>query len=129
MMLPPVFPILSNDPQVVGICAKRIYRHGSAPQAVVAPYVTWFVVSGLPENSISETPRVDRYTVQIDCWSDNTGTGSQTVESLATGVRDAIEPLHHMTAVVANERDPETDRYRIGLQFDFWTERESTTDF
>ncbi len=129
MMLPPVFAILSNDSMVQSICATRIYRHGWAPEKVIAPYATWFVVSGLPENSISETPRVDRYTVQIDCWSDNTGTGSQTVESLATAVRDAIEPLHHMTGIVVNDHDAATDRYRIGLQFDFWTERESTTDF
>lgn len=122
-MLPLVFPLLRDASAVAAIVGARIYRHGTAPQNVVAPYVTWFIVAGTPENALDEVPRVDRNTVQIDCWSDNTGTGSAGIEALARAVRDAIEPHQHMTGVVADGRDFETQRYRIGMQFDFWTHR------
>jgi hypothetical protein len=121
-MLPAVFPLLAADSDVTGFIGTspvRVYRHGEAPQGVVAPYVTWFVVSGAPENELDGLPRVDGYSVQVDCWSD----ADAEVEQLAEAVRNAIEPSHHMTAIVANGRDPETMRYRIGMTFDFWTKR------
>lgn len=125
-MLPQVFPLLSASTAVkalIGSNPVRAYRHGSAPQAVVAPYVTWFVVTGNPENTLEDLPRVDRYEVQLDCWSENTGTGAIQVETLAQAVRDALEPYAYMTAVVADTRDQETQRYRVALQFTFWHDR------
>lgn len=122
-MLPPVYSLLTADVGVTALVGTRIYRHGAAPQKVVAPYITWSLVSGTPENELSSLPRVDRLEVQIDCWSNNTGTGDAEVESVATAVRDALEPVAHMTAIVANEQDFETRRYRLGLQFTFWLRR------
>lgn len=124
-MLPEVYPILRDDPGVAALIAGRVYRHGSAPVKVEAPYVTWFVVTGLPENSISEIPRADRYEIQVDCWSVNTGSGSRGIETLAEAVRDALEPYAHMTAISLDERDTETQRYRISMQFTFWEIRDS----
>ncbi|HKK31098.1 MAG TPA: DUF3168 domain-containing protein [Alphaproteobacteria bacterium] len=121
-MLPAVFPILAGDSGVtgfIGTSPARVYRHGDAPQTVVAPYVTWFVVSGTPENELDELPKVDNYTVQVDCWSDS----DAEVEQMAAAVRDALEAEYHMTAVGPNGRDPETKRYRIGMSFTFWTSR------
>ena len=116
--IPPQYLLSASAPvkALIGSSPVRAYRHGSAPQGVTAPYVTWFLVSGLPELNVSGTPSVDQHTVQVDCWSD-TDAG---VEALATAVRNAIEPTHHMTRIAINDRDPETLRFRIGLQFDFW---------
>lgn len=125
-MLPPVYALLTADAPTTALVGTRIYRHGSAPQNVVAPYITWSLVSGTPENELSALPRVDRLEVQVDCWSNNTGTGDAQVEALATAVRDALEPYAHMTAIVANEQDFETRRYRLGLQFTFWQKRSET---
>jgi len=121
-MLPAVFPILAGDSEVtgfIGAAPVRAYRHGEAPQTVALPYVTWFVSTGAPENHLDGLPPVDSYSVQVDCWSDD----QDQVEALATAVRDAIEHEHHMTAVIANGRDPTTMRYRIGMIFSFWTHR------
>lgn len=118
-MLPQVKALLVSDSDVAGLVGTRVYRHGDAPQNVALPYVTWFLVSGLPENEMSELPKIDAHHVQVDCWSNS----DLEVEALATAVRDAIEPEHHMTAVAVNGRDPETKRYRIGMTFIFWTHR------
>lgn len=122
-MLPLVYPVLKNDAAVSALVGARIYRHGSAPQNVVAPYITWFIVAGTPENELGDRPKVDNYQVQVDCWSNNTGTGDAQVEELAEAVRDALEAVADMTAVAVNERDIETMRYRIGMTFTFWTPR------
>lgn len=125
-MFPRIFQTIAADSVVTAIIGTnpvRCYRHGSAPQNVVAPYVTWFIVAGTAENNLSTTPATDRWTIQADCWSDNTGTGSAGIETLAEAVRDALEPIGHMTGVVVNTRDPETQRFRIGLQFDVWLNR------
>lgn len=126
-MLPVVLPILAADPEVTGILGTtpvRFYPHGRAPQNVQAPYATWFIVSGIPENQLDEVPRVDRFSVQIDCWSDNTGEGAQEVKELATAIRDALEPHMHMTAIAADGVDPDTQRNRRGLVFTVWQDRE-----
>ena len=120
-MLPPVFQTLKASTAVksiVGTNPPRIYRHGSAPQDTSNPYITWFALPA-PENTLSEAPLVDRVAVQIDCWH-QTDAG---VESLAVAVRDAIEPHAHMTATLADLREPETKLYRIALQFDWWLDR------
>ena len=121
-MFPAVFPILSQDSDVsslLGPTPLRVYRHGEAPQNVRAPYVTWFIVSGIPENELSDLPLVDAYSVQVDCWSNS----DAEVELLAEAVRNAIEQHHHMTAIGPNGRDPTTMRFRIGMTFSFWTDR------
>jgi hypothetical protein len=122
-MLPPVFQTLKASTgvkNIVGTNPPRIYRHGSAPQDREKPYITWFLVSGVPENTLSETPSTDRMSVQIDCWHQT----DQGVETLAQAVRDAIEPYAHMTGIVLNEREAETKLYRIALGFDWWPPRE-----
>ena len=121
-MLPAVFPILAGDSDVTGFIGSapaRVYRHGEAPQGVARPYVTWFLSSGIPENTLGELPLVDSYSVQIDCWSDS----DAEVEQLAEAVRNAIEAEHHITSFGPNGRDPETMRYRIGMTFTFWNPR------
>lgn len=126
-MLPPVFRWLRASAAVtelLGINPTRAYRHGEAPQGVQAPYVTWSLITGTPQNVLDEAPRVDAMTVQVDCWSDNTGTGSADIDVLARAVRDALEPHGHMTVIIPNQQDPATRRYRIGMSFDFWTGRD-----
>lgn len=122
-MLPSVYPLLTAAPAVTALVGNRIYRHGAAPQTVTAPYITWYVVSGVPENTLDDVPRIDNYSVQVDCWSNNTGTGDAQIEELAEAVRDAIEPTAYMTAVSIDERDFETQRYRMGMTFTFWHHR------
>ena len=119
-MLPPIYTWLktSEVQDIIGT-PPRAYRHSSAPQDTTKPYVTWQVISGVPENNLTDLPPVDRITVQVDCWH-QTDAG---IEQLATAVRDAIEPYAHMTGIVINLREPETKLYRIGLQFDIWHDR------
>jgi hypothetical protein len=51
-MLPDIFALLAT-PAVQALVGNRIYRHGDAPPDVQAPYITWFVLFGDPENGFS----------------------------------------------------------------------------
>lgn len=121
-MIPPIFAVLKASPAVLALCGTsptRIYRHGAAPQATAVPYITWSVIVGVPQNTLSELPKIDACTVQIDCWSDDPGT----VEDLAVAVRAALEPVAHMTSFGPNSRDFDTQRFRVTMQFDYWLDR------
>lgn len=120
-MLPLVFPLLSAAAPVtalIGTNPVRAYRHGTAPQGVAAPYVTWSSPGGAPENTFQGAVS-DVFRVQLDCWSDD----DTQVVTLASAVRAAIEPSAHLVGYVADERDPDTKRFRISFDFDFITTR------
>jgi hypothetical protein len=119
-MLPLVYPLLNVAPAVTALIGSppRVYRHGSAPQNVVKPYVTWSVPGGEALNNFDGAD-ADVFRVQVDCWSD----GDAEVETLAAAVRAAIEPAAHLVAYVADERDPVTQRFRISFTFDFISTR------
>lgn len=118
-LLPPVKEALVLSSLVTDIVGSKIYRHARKPQDVVPPYITWSVISGLPENNLSDLPPTDHLVIQVDHWS----LDDQQVEDLAMYSRDAIEPYAHMTGIVADEREPVTKLFRIGLQFDWWLSR------
>ena len=125
-MFPPVFRTLKASEDVRNIIqsgsgAPRIFRHGAAPQDAERPYITWIVVSGIPENNLSDLPPVDRVTVQVDAWHP-TDAG---VEALALAVRDAIEPHAHMTnGPLLDDRDLANSKlFRIAMQFDWFVDR------
>jgi hypothetical protein len=121
-MFPQVFQTLKASAAVKAIVGQnppRIYRHGSAPQDTTRPYLTWFIVSGVPENTLSELPAVDRSQVQVDCWH-QTDAG---IEALAIAVRDAIEPSAHMVGAPVDLKEFETGLFHIALTFDFFVDR------
>jgi len=120
-MLPNVYDTLHDDATVAGLVSTRIYRHGSAPQTVTAPYITWSVAGGAPENGFAGAC-ADFFRVQGDSWAGGTD-GDAAVDTLASAVRAAMEPRAHCVAYVADERDFETQKYRISMAFDWIGQR------
>lgn len=128
-MLPPVWNVLRASPGVVDLVGLRIWRGGTAPQDEARkavdqglPYITWFVVTTAPENTLSERPKGDTHVIQIDCWAGGRD-GEEQVETLAKAVRDAIEPHAYQTGAPVDGREPATRLWRMALQFDWITIR------
>lgn len=115
-MFPPLYTVLSSDSAVTDIVDGRIYPHGEAPQDVTRPYVTWQVVSAVPENGIDCPPDIDAWSIQINCLS-MTSAG---VIQLAEAVRNAVQPFGHITNIPINQRDAETRLYWIAMDMDWW---------
>jgi len=113
-MLPPVESLLMASAPLQALISGRSYRHGFAPQDVLRPYVTWSVPGGFAENAL-ERVDADVFRLQVDCWADS----DQSIENVASATRAAIEKAANLTAYIADERNPDTGRYRIGMVFDF----------
>lgn len=121
-MLPPVYNHLMSSSAVVAAVGTRVYRHGTAPQEKLRPYVTWFLVNASPENHLSGLPSVDRATIQIDVWCGDRD-GDEIVERIATDIRNCLEPHAHMTGQPIDERESDTKLWRLALQFDWFVDR------
>jgi hypothetical protein len=121
-MYPPVYPLLVVDSVVAAYLGTRIYPHGRAPQRVIAPYLTYDVLGGAPENTLDGTPLVDSYVTRVRVWSDQDA-GATDVYALGEAVRDCLEAAAHMEGVPMTGRDEETLRHYIELQFRFWVDR------
>jgi hypothetical protein len=122
VLLPPVFQALKASQAVkdiVGTNPPRIYRHGSAPQDVTSPYITWFLVAGIAENNVSDTPPFDRMSVQVDAWHPS----DSGVELLALAIRDALELYAISTQILIDDFETETRLFRIAQQFDWLLDR------
>jgi len=118
-MMPPVLETLAADSNTLALLGSNVWRHDDAPQDVLPPYATWFV-SAAPENSLSEIPGIDRATVTVNIYSAD----DAEVVTIATAVRDAIEPFAHLINTPVDNRDRGgTKLYRIALQFDWWIPR------
>lgn len=121
-MLPPVFATLSAAAPVtalVGTNPCRVYPYGFAGEAPTYPYVTWSIISGAPDNLLSERPPIDAMSVQIDIWAKT----DASARALAIAVRDAFELTAHITRFGSTERDRETESYRYSMDVDFWVHR------
>lgn len=118
-MIPNIYALAMADSALVGEIGERFYKHGSAPNQVATPYVTWFFVFGEPQNSLAENPSADRYTIQADVWADTPGD----LKSAAEALWAFLESIGHVTGLVADNRDPTTMRYRYGLSASVWNLR------
>ena len=113
-MLPNIYAILRANATVLSTVGTRIYRHGAAPQDVLKPYITWFVISGVPEIQISGTPCNDVDTIQIDVWHES----DAGVETLAYAVRAAIDSAGYANRMIQDLRETDTRLYRISFEAD-----------
>lgn len=119
MALQNVYQVLRSNATVVSTVGTRIYRHGAAPQDVTKPYITWFMVSGTPQDVINAAPCHDKDTIQIDCWSE-TDAG---VETLAYAVRAALDSQLISNRIIIDSRETDTKLYRMTLEADFIASR------
>ena len=119
MALQNVYQVLRGNSTVVNTVGTRIYRHGSAPQDVQKPYITWFMVTGQPEDVLNAAPCHDRDTIQIDCWAES-DTG---VETLAYAVRSALDSQLISNRFILDNRETDTKLYRMALEADFIASR------
>ena len=122
-MTPDVFPLIAADSDceaLLGSQPMRLFPFGEAPQHVQLPYVTWQVISGVPENFLSGRPDMDGISTQIDVWAYTQGDARAVFDAL----RNAIELDSHIIGVNLEGREPDTRIYRISFTVDFWTERQ-----
>lgn len=102
----------------------RFYAWGLSPQPPVYPYAVWRFSFGAPENYLTNTPDIDSQTLQVNVYAaDVIGQRSEKARQIAEALRDAIEPLAHITAWRGESRDPDTRSYVFSFDVDWWVNR------
>lgn len=117
-MYPPIFSVCSASAAVkalIGSSPVRLFPFGEAPQGVTKPYAVWQSIGGSPENYINQVPDADYYSLQVDVYADNV----TSVRAVAMALRDAIEPVAHITSWRGESRDPETRDLRYSFDIDW----------
>lgn len=113
-MIPDIFPIIAADPAckaLLGANPVRFLQFGFADQKTAKPYAVWQQVGGIPENYLGDIPDADTYNIQIDVY----GLTSSSASSAAQAIRNAIEPVAHITSWRGQTRDNETKDYRLSF--------------
>lgn len=85
-----------------------------APEGTALPLVTYFLVSGAPENKLPSVPASDRLVIQVDVFSRS----KSEVKTIARAVRDSAEP----SAYMIDERDQyesEIMAHRVSMDFSY----------
>lgn len=120
-MFPPVYQTLRANTTVLNMVADRIGPHGAIAQSEQRPYIVWQVVLGQPHDNLSDPPPSDFTTIQIDCYHAN----AASVVTLASAARDALDAEMIVNRTIVNVKDPDTKLYRVGIEADFITQRDS----
>ncbi|MGH8432447.1 MAG: tail completion protein gp17, partial [Solimonas sp.] len=97
----------------------RLYPLGEAPQSLAPPYALWQTEAGAPENYLGQRPDIDSFTLQLDVYADT----ANAARNAAKALRDAVEPHAHITRWGGESKDPDTNRYRVSFDVDWWTPR------
>lgn len=122
-MMPPVFEALSASTDLkakIGTPPNmRLYPFGEADQNTIKPYVTWQLITGVPENYLGQLPDADSSRVQINILGATQASASQTAQA----VRDAIELHAYVLNYGDTGRDPETKNYGYILDVSFQESR------
>lgn len=122
-MYPPIFPTINASSAVkalIGSNPVRFYQFGfSTAQPPQKPYAVWQRVGGAPENYVDKVPDIDSFNVQVDVYA---GSADQ-ARTVAAALRDAIEPVAHITSWLGESRDPDTGNFRFTFLTDWWTNR------
>lgn len=123
-MFPPIYPAVAASPAAVALLKTgtgpvRFYQFGLAPQNVPKPYAVWQRVFGSPENYQDSTPDQDLFTLQVDIYAGS----ADSARTVAAALRDAIEPVAHITQWLGESIDPETTSNRFSFQTDWFVPR------
>lgn len=121
-MYPPIYTTCNNAPgvqSVLGGSPVRLYPFGEAPTKVEKPYAVYTVLTGVPENSLSCVPGIDRWTLTVDVY----GVTESSAWLVAEEIRDAVEPVAYVTSWGPQGRDPDTRLFRVNMVLDWYANR------
>lgn len=129
-MMPPVFSLLAAAPAVtalIGTTPVRCYpavipqTSDGQPNNALLPAITWQTIVGTPENYIDAPPAIEQSRVQIDAWALTLALAEQVFAAARTALEDGGRNV--MVSSNGFDYEPETKRYRVSGDFEFWVSR------
>lgn len=103
---------------VTAIVGDRVAA-GVMPEGEDRPYITYSLVTGTREPSLSARGTLRNARMQLNCWSANYGQAKQ----IALAVQDAIEESELFDVVFSGDQDlqdPSTKLHYVVLDYSIW---------
>jgi len=122
MINAPIFEVLFQDPTVLKLLGPKIlrfYSFDNKPEEVVPPYGTFQNYGGAPEQYLGTLPDVDTWSFQVDIYAKT----AAEVRTIATAIRDAIEPHCYITRWGVQVIDDDKKYFRYSFDVDWMTLR------
>ncbi len=113
---------LLADATLAGIIGDRVYPYESVAQGAPLPFITYYEVSGVPENTLDGTGSLINSRFQIDCYAD-TKAG---LFALRNAVKAAMlaDTAYITKALLVNRNDVgwemDTQVFRYSMDFSIW---------
>lgn len=121
-----LFQLAKADPAVtalLGSAVTRFWAFGNAPQKGMPnyglPYAVYQMVYGSPENYVNQRPDMDNAGYQVDCYSQT----AEQARQVAAALSYSLEGAAHVTAWNGEDRETETNLYRVSFTVESWTPR------
>jgi hypothetical protein len=116
-MFSPAFDIAAANAGVIAALGSppRLSDFGNSPQDGTKPYAVQQIISGFPENYLGQIPDADSLQVQFDVY----GLDMKQVKAAALALRDAFEPVAHVTSYGGQSREPDTKLWRVTFTAEF----------
>lgn len=121
-MFPPIFQVCAASAPVVALLGSnpvRLWPFGEAPSNAELPYAVWQQIGGSPENNLDSVPDIDSFALQVDVYG---RTGAQ-ARGVAEALRNAIEPVAHITRWGGDGREADTKYYRYSFDLNWLVSR------
>lgn len=115
----PFYGMLRSDPAVVALVGTRVYQDwaGDSPDA---PYVVWSIIAAPPDNTMSERPPSDRYSVTVDAFAPSEAQR----DNLILACRYAVESYGQLSSGPQSlGREPATKLWRSTMTVDIHRNR------
>ncbi len=114
---------LKGASDVTSIVGDRIWLT-FVPEAQTRPYIVYYVVSAVPENTLACPPDVDDQRIQIDCYVPQSSPGgTATANTLKDAVLVAIEPIGNVVFGPWNAYESEARMLRWSMDLNYWNFR------
>ncbi len=128
-----IFDILvANVPLVAALGGERVYRI-KAPQKSAFPYITFDLLTGVPEGTFADTRAIDETTWWFNVFGEG-DLGSKAVGTIVGLMADVLDgasltvagytPLKCVYEFTGSATyDPQTEIYQIPLRYRIWVDK------
>ncbi len=118
-MIPNLTAILKGNGAVHAICGDNVFRTFKDKPGDVGPYIVWQIISGVPENNLSDLPDIDDARIQVDSYCNDQGTA----RTLSEAAQAVLELLGYVVFGPVEGHEEETLLWRWTIDVEFWTDR------
>jgi hypothetical protein len=118
-VIPNLTALLTANGAVHAICGDNVFRTFKDKAGDVGPFIVWQIISGVPENNLSDLPEFDDARIQVDAYALSQATARQ----LSAAAQAVLEQLGYVVLGPTEDHEDETLLWRWSFDWEVWSAR------